>query len=112
MKCSQMSFPVSRVGLTTFLCLMKYYLVTDSALHSAPYSPPYSKIQKVSVLVSSLTTTNLAIIFTQEILHLSNISKRKCTLQRRRYLPFTTFLLFLQWIRCAMSQINSDILTN
>ena len=74
---------------------MKYYLVPDWALHSAPNSAPYSKIWKVTVLVSSLRTTDHAINLTQDTLHPFFIKKKnalsiaeplKCQL-------FTTFIL-------------------
>ena len=58
---------------------MEYHLATDSTLHSAPYSAPYSKI---CVLVSSLTTIVHAIISRQDTLHASFISKKSCVLHR------------------------------
>ena len=61
---------------------MKYYLAPDSALHSAPYLAPYSKISKISVLVPSLTTIDDAIIFTQDILYPSFISKKNANKYR------------------------------
>ena len=59
---------------------MKYYLAPDSALHSAPYSAPYSKISKISRLVTFWATIHHKINFTQNISHSFFISKNKIVL--------------------------------
>ena len=79
----------------TFCCtkyMMKYYFAPDSAVHSAPYS-----------------TIDYAIIFTQEILHLSLISKKKALFIIRNiyYLPHLYY--FSWWMKFAIFQINTDL---
>ena len=61
---------------------MKYYLAPDSALQLAPYS----KILNVSVLVPSLTTIDHSIIFKQNTLHCSFISKNKLYFSSHKFL--------------------------
>ena len=99
-----------------FLVLMEYYLVPDSALHSALYSAPQSNIQKLSVLVPFLKSIKQAIVFTQDTLHFSFISKEKNVLSitedfRNMYF-LQHFYQFSRWMRCAIFYINTGILTN
>ena len=105
-------FSVSSVSISAFLSMMKYYLAPDSALHSAPQS----NMQKLSVLVPSLRTINQTIVFTQDTLHFSSISKEKNVLSivedSRNIYFLQHFYQFSQWMRCAMFYINTGILTN
>ena len=82
---------------------------TDSALHSGPYSAPQLNMQKLSVLVPSLKTINQAIVFTQDTLHFSLISKEKNVFSiaedfRNMYFlkDVQRFYQFSQWMRCAI----------
>ena len=75
---------------------MKYYLAPDSAVHSATFSAPYSKIWKISVLASSFTIINRANIFTKKkkitpLLHF----RKKYRSPSQQFLEtlFTIFLL-------------------
>ena len=76
---------------------MKYYLVPDWALHSAPNSAPYSKIWKVTVLVSSLRTTDHAINFTQDTLHPFFI-KKKCAFHCRTFEMSTFYNVYTSFL--------------
>ena len=63
------------------------YLAPDSAPYSAPYSVPYS----VLVVLPSLTTTDHAIIFTQDTLHSSFISKKSLRFPSHKFLETSPF---------------------
>ena len=67
------------------------YLAPDSALHSAPYSAPDSKIWKISILVPFWATIDHKINFTQNILHSSFISKKDLCSSSQMLLELSTF---------------------
>ena len=101
-----MSFSVSSVGLTTFLCLMKYYLASDSALHSA---------QGISVLVPSWTTEQGNDFYPRNLTPLLHFNKKDMLFiaeDFRNIYFLQHFYQFSQWMRCEIFQINTDILTN
>ena len=72
---------------------MKYYLAPGSALDLAQNSAPYSKRQKNSVLVPSLTTIGQTIILTQDNLQSFN-SKKKLRSPLQTLLETTFYPIF------------------
>ena len=103
---------MSRKNLYTFIS-MKYYLAPDSALHSALYSAPDSKIEKIFILVPFQATIDPKNNFTQSTLHSSFISKKNVpsitdAFRNTHLLPH--LYQFSQQMKCAIFRINTNLL--
>ena len=108
MFCNKKNYLVTPWGFQGWVGGMKCYLPPYSALHSAPYSGPYSKIYYLS---DQLLTTQLIVYKTpytppsfQKIFALSIAEAF------RNFHFLLHFYQFSQWMRCAIFQINTNLL--